>query len=72
MNTDIYLDFNAGLLWYALFADNQSLYFGGAIQHLNTPNISFLENVDEKWEPWKSEKTCFCCFKIITKQEPRS
>ena len=48
MNTDIYLDFNAGLLWYALFADNQSLYFGGAIQHLNTPNISFLENVDEK------------------------
>lgn len=48
VNTDIYLDFNAGLLWYALFADNQSLYIGGAFQHLNTPNISFLENADEK------------------------
>ena len=51
--TDAYLDFNAGILWYAVFEENRSIYFGGAYHHLNTPNISFLENSDEvlpaKW-----------------------
>lgn len=47
-NSKAYLDFNAGLLWYALFDDNQSIYVGGALHHINTPNISFLGVADEK------------------------
>jgi type IX secretion system PorP/SprF family membrane protein len=43
-SSGIYLDFNAGLLYYALFGDNASLYFGGAYHHLNGPEISFLDN----------------------------
>jgi len=46
-STDLYLDFNAGLLWYILFDDNLSLYAGGAFHHLNSPSISFLENSGE-------------------------
>lgn len=42
-STDIYLDFNAGLLWYALFDENMSIYFGGAYNHLNSPNVSLIE-----------------------------
>ena len=47
-NTGLYVDFNAGILWYASFEKNMSIYFGGAIHHLNTPNISFLDQADEK------------------------
>ena len=43
-NTNIFMDFNAGLLWYALFGENTSIYFGGAMFHLNKPNISLLDN----------------------------
>jgi len=39
----IYPDFSAGLLWY-LVGKDYSLYAGGAIYHLNTPNISIFEN----------------------------
>jgi len=35
-----FLDANAGLLWYNVFDENQSLYFGGAIHHLTAPNVS--------------------------------
>jgi len=38
----IYPDFSAGLLWY-LVGKDYSLYAGGAIYHLNTPNISIFE-----------------------------
>ena len=51
-NSDIYLDFNAGLLWYALFDDNMSIYVGGAYNHLNSPNISFFGSrttLDSRW-----------------------
>lgn len=41
--TGLYLDFNAGLLWYVLFDDHLSLYAGGALHHLNNPNVSFIE-----------------------------
>ncbi|HMQ49372.1 MAG TPA: PorP/SprF family type IX secretion system membrane protein [Saprospiraceae bacterium] len=47
-STDMYLDFNAGLLWYVLFDDNRSLYVGGALNHLNTPNVSFVDVPDEE------------------------
>lgn len=43
--TDVYLDFNAGLLWYALFGENLSLYAGGALFHLTGPEVSF-SNMD--------------------------
>jgi type IX secretion system PorP/SprF family membrane protein len=46
-STDLYLDFNAGLLWYILFDDNLSFYAGGAFHHLNSPNVSFIQNSDE-------------------------
>ncbi len=47
-NSKQYLDFNAGLLWYAIADDNLSIYFGGALHHINTPNVSFRDLADEK------------------------
>lgn len=38
----LYPDFSAGLLWYMVGTDF-SFYAGGAIYHLNTPNISIFE-----------------------------
>ena len=46
-NTPIYMDLNAGLLWYALLEENKSIYVGAAAMHLNGPNISFLGDADE-------------------------
>ncbi len=48
LSSDIYLDFNAGLMYYALFGDNTSIYAGAAMNHLNSPNISLLENGNEQ------------------------
>lgn len=47
-STNIFMDFNAGLLWYALFDDNNSIYVGGSMHHLNKPSISLLDNPMEK------------------------
>lgn len=44
VTSDMYLDFNAGLLYYALFDDDASFYIGGSAHHLNGPQISFLDN----------------------------
>jgi len=41
-STDLYLDFNAGLLFYATFGDDASIYFGGALNHISEPQVSFL------------------------------
>ncbi|MEO1263243.1 MAG: PorP/SprF family type IX secretion system membrane protein [Bacteroidota bacterium] len=46
-SSDLFLNVNAGLLWYAVFDDNQSLYVGGAIHHVNQPEVSFLANSSE-------------------------
>lgn len=51
-NSKMYLDFNAGVMWYALFDDNRSIYLGGAFHHLNTPNVSFLEQTSEVPRRW--------------------
>lgn len=40
--TNVYLDFNAGLMWYAIFGDNTSIWAGAAMNHLNSPDVSFL------------------------------
>lgn len=51
--TNLFVDFNAGVLWYAILDDNASIYAGGAMYHLNRPNISFVESrveiLDAKW-----------------------
>lgn len=53
-STDVYMNINAGLLWYAVFDDNQSLYFGGSLNHVNAPKVSFIdgdgqESIGMKW-----------------------
>lgn len=50
----LFMNINAGLMWYAVFDDNQSLYFGGALHHVNGPRVSFIqadgeESMDMKW-----------------------
>lgn len=53
LNTDFYLDFNAGLLWYVTMDKDLSFYAGGAIMHLNQPSITFFEtgdaSLDRRW-----------------------
>lgn len=39
-SSPLYLDFNAGLLWYAVFKNHGFFYAGGALQHINSPSIS--------------------------------
>jgi type IX secretion system PorP/SprF family membrane protein len=39
--SNVYLDFNAGILWYAVFDDKKSVYLGGAMHHLNEPSATF-------------------------------
>lgn len=50
--SDLYVDFNAGIMWYALFDDRQSFYIGGALHHLNSPNITFLDQTNELPTRW--------------------
>ncbi len=40
--TALYPDMNAGLVYYAVLDDNKYFYLGGAMHHLNQPNISFV------------------------------
>lgn len=47
-NQRTFLDFNAGLLWYALFNENASIYAGGALYHIASPPVSFIEEDDER------------------------
>jgi type IX secretion system PorP/SprF family membrane protein len=42
-----YMDFNAGLLWYAVFENDGFFYLGGAAHHLNKPRISLIEDQAE-------------------------
>jgi type IX secretion system PorP/SprF family membrane protein len=54
--TNIFLDFNAGLLWYALFDENSSIYFGGSLQHINQPTISFIDDgEDQLYMKWAGQ-----------------
>ena len=48
LSTDMYIDINAGLMYYALFGDNTSIYVGGAMNHLNAPDVSLIENTKEE------------------------
>ncbi|MEM7104548.1 MAG: PorP/SprF family type IX secretion system membrane protein [Bacteroidota bacterium] len=42
-----YVDINAGLLWYAIFDERQSIYVGASAHHINAPDISFYDNQTE-------------------------
>lgn len=46
-NTGFFLDINAGLMYYAVFDEDASIYGGLAVMHANQPNISFLEDKSE-------------------------
>jgi len=48
LSSDIYMDVSAGLMYYALFGDNTSVYVGGAMNHLNVPNVSLLAGGKEE------------------------
>lgn len=53
VNSGVYMDFNAGILYYALFDDDASFYIGGSAQHLNGPNISFFDNTSQAlYQKW--------------------
>ena len=45
--SNIYADLNAGLLWYALFDENKSVYVGGSVNHANAPRIRFSTSTTE-------------------------
>lgn len=47
-NSGLFLDIGVGLMWYAVFSEKMSIYAGGALSHLNSPNISLYENSDER------------------------
>ena len=47
LQSDLYLDFNAGLMWYGLWGDGWSTYAGAALYHLNQPNTAVLPGVNE-------------------------
>jgi len=46
-SSNIFLDFNAGLMWYARMSENKSIYFGGALNHLNPADVSLFDNQKE-------------------------
>ncbi len=41
----LYGDIAAGLLWFSVLDEKNNYYVGGAIHHLNQPNVSFLGDV---------------------------
>jgi type IX secretion system PorP/SprF family membrane protein len=45
--SNMYIDFNAGIMWYMVADDNRSLYVGGSVHHLSQPNVSFFGNSKE-------------------------
>lgn len=52
-NTNVYLNVNAGLMWYGVIEKNFSVYAGAAINHANSPVVTFLEDnsqiADQRW-----------------------
>ncbi|MFT6320519.1 MAG: type IX secretion system PorP/SprF family membrane protein [Granulosicoccus sp.] len=42
-STDVFLDFNAGLMWYARLDENKSVYIGGAVNHIAPAQITLYD-----------------------------
>ncbi len=47
LNSKMYVDFNAGLAWYAVFEDNLSVYAGFSMLHIIEPDVSFYDDSSE-------------------------
>lgn len=47
-NGDLFLDLNVGLLYYLVGEDRLSGFIGGALHHINRPDISFFDDSDEQ------------------------
>jgi type IX secretion system PorP/SprF family membrane protein len=43
-DTNMFFDFNAGLLWYMVFNNDGYFYAGGAMHHINQPSITLTDN----------------------------
>ncbi|HHB78488.1 MAG TPA: type IX secretion system membrane protein PorP/SprF, partial [Saprospiraceae bacterium] len=43
-NAAPHFNFNVGALWYSILGENFSIYAGGAMQHINQPNVSFYDD----------------------------
>lgn len=53
-STGVFADIAGGVMWYTVFSDNQSLYIGAALHHVNQPRVTFRnsdggEPLDMKW-----------------------
>ena len=46
-NSDLYVNVNAGLLWYAIFNENANAYAGLAAHHVNTPSVKIGSGDEE-------------------------
>ncbi|MEM9849636.1 MAG: PorP/SprF family type IX secretion system membrane protein [Bacteroidota bacterium] len=46
LSTPMFLDFNAGLLYYLVFDQDQSFYVGGSVHHISEPNVAFLDGAE--------------------------
>jgi len=50
---DLFLDLNAGLLYYFVLEERFSGFLGGALHHINRPDISFFDESDEQlYQRW--------------------
>lgn len=49
-NTNVYLNVNAGLMWYGVIDKNFSIYAGAAIIRANSPVVTFLGNNSQRAE----------------------
>ncbi len=49
-NTNVYLNINAGLMWYGVIDKNFSVYAGAAVNRANSPVITFLGNNSQRAE----------------------
>jgi len=51
--TNAFLNVNAGLMWYGVIDKNFSVYAGAAVNHVNSPNVTFLndqtETAERRW-----------------------
>jgi type IX secretion system PorP/SprF family membrane protein len=53
LNSNLYADLNAGMMWYSIFDDNKSVYVGGAINHANAPDIRFGNSLNGSILKWR-------------------
>ena len=45
--SNMYVDYNLGLLFYTVWENNRSFYVGGSLHHITRPNVSFFGDTKE-------------------------